>query len=61
MSILCNSKTLIIRKCTSFKRQSYARHRKKFKLRRLSAALKKLPVADKKLTAYRYFENRAYP
>ncbi|MDR3594919.1 MAG: sigma factor-like helix-turn-helix DNA-binding protein [Clostridium sp.] len=34
---------------------------KKFELRRLSAALKKLPSADKMLIAYRYFENKAYP
>jgi hypothetical protein len=34
---------------------------KKFELRRLSVALKKLPAADKVLIAYRYFENKAYP
>jgi len=34
---------------------------KKFKLRRLSAALKKLPAVDKQLIGYRYFENKTYP
>lgn len=42
------------------RRGSCARHRKKFELRRLSAALKKLPAADKELIVYRYFENKAY-
>ncbi|BCZ49309.1 hypothetical protein psyc5s11_53760 [Clostridium gelidum] len=34
---------------------------KKFGLKHLSAALKKLPVADKQLIGYRYFENKTYP
>lgn len=34
---------------------------KKFELRRLSAALKKLPAADKELIVYGYFENKTYP
>lgn len=34
---------------------------KKFELRRLSVALKKLPAADQELIVYRYFENKAYP
>lgn len=34
---------------------------KRFELRRLSAALKELPEADKHLIAYRYFENKTYP
>jgi|GEM_PF-2728042 len=34
---------------------------KRFELRRLSAALKRLPAADKVLIAYRYFENKTYP
>jgi hypothetical protein len=34
---------------------------KKFELRRLSAALKKLLAADKELIAYIYFENKTYP
>lgn len=33
---------------------------KKFELRRLSAALKKLSAADKQLIAYKYFENKTY-
>ncbi|AJH02159.1 hypothetical protein LF65_05652 [Clostridium beijerinckii] len=34
---------------------------KKFELRRLSAALKKLSATDKVLIAYRHFENKSYP
>jgi len=34
---------------------------KKFELKHLSAALKKLPAVDKHLIAYRYFENKSYP
>lgn len=34
---------------------------KKFELKHLSAALKKLPVADKQLIVYRYFDNKTYP
>lgn len=34
---------------------------KKFGLKHLSAALKKLLAADKELIAYRYFENKTYP
>jgi len=34
---------------------------KRFELKHLFAALKKLPAADQQLIVYRYFDNKAYP
>ena len=51
----------LLKNALAFKEDPTLDIEKKLELRRLSAALKKLPAADKEIIAYRCFYNKAYP